>query len=313
ELARELGDALAALARRHAETPTLARTLLQPASPAPFGWKAAMWLAPLARALPHFRAALSQACVLQLGGAAGTLSAFGQRGLELAADLAARLSLEYVPTWHSARDGFARLGTELAVLTGLAAKIARDVTLLMQPEVAEVMEPSAPGRGGSSSMPHKRNPSGSMLALEAFQRSPGLAATLLAELAPEYERGLGQWQGQWFTLRELVCAAGSALAAMAEVMRDLEVNAGAMQANLVRTRGLVYSEAVSLRLGRALADRVCEQAVREDRELLDVMRTDEEVARQLDESELTALFHAPNAYGASSSMIERVLADWVSA
>ena len=120
--------------------------------------------------------------------------------------------------WHSARDRFARLGAELAILAGAAGKIGRDVSLLMQPEVGEAAEAAKAGRGGSSSMPHKRNPALSMLALEAAQRAPALAATLLSQLTPEHERGLGQWQSQWFTLRELVCAAASGTAAMADAL-----------------------------------------------------------------------------------------------
>ena len=238
ELARGLGDAAAALAERHAATPTVARTLLQPALPVPFGWKAAVWLSLVARGYSGFRRAAQDACVLQLGGPAGTLSAFGAKGAAVAAALAAELSLPAAPmTWHSARDGFARLGGEGAILAGAAAKIARDVSLLMQPEIGEAAEPARAGRGGSSSMPHKRNPALSMLALEAAQRAPGLAATLLTQLAPEHERGLGQWQGQWFTLRELFMAASSALAAMAEVLEGLELDTDAMRANVERLRG----------------------------------------------------------------------------
>jgi len=309
-LAFDLGDAAAALARRHSGTPTVARTLLQPAAPVPFGWKAAMWLAPLARALPHWRTAVEEACVLQLGGAAGTLSAFQDKAGVVANELSKRLNLTRAVTWHSARDGFARLGNELAILTGIAAKSARDVALLMQPEVGEVAEPAAPGRGGSSSMPHKRNPSGSLLALEAAQRAPALAATLLGQLGPEHERGIGQWQSQWFTLRALALGASSALGAMAEVLKGLEVDAAAMRANLERSQGLVFSEAVSLRLSRALADRLCEQAVREKKHLRDVMRADPEVMRAIPADELAQFFHPERNFGTAGAMIERVLADW---
>jgi 3-carboxy-cis,cis-muconate cycloisomerase len=312
-LALELGDAAAALVRAHAATPTVARTLLQPAAPIPFGWKAAMWLAPLARALPHWRTAVNDGCALQLGGAAGTLSAFQEKGPAIAAALAQELKLKTVPTWHSARDGFARLGSELAILTGIAAKIARDVALLMQPEVGEAAEPAGAGRGGSSSMPHKRNPSGSLLALEAAQRAPGLAATLLADLAPEHERGIGQWQSQWFTLRALALGASSALAAMTEVLKGLQVDPAAMRANLERSQGLVFSEAVALRLSRALADRLCEQAVREKSHLLDVMRQNAEVGAHMKASDIEALFDAKRSFGAAAAMIERVLADWQAA
>jgi 3-carboxy-cis,cis-muconate cycloisomerase len=306
-LAVALGDAAAALARTHGNTATVARTLLQPAAPVPFGWKAAMWLAPLARSVPHFRHAVREACVLQLGGAAGTLAAFAQRGASVRAAMARGLALHEAPTWHSARDAFARLGAEMAVLTGLAAKVGRDVSLLMQPEIAELSEPAGAGRGGSSSMPHKRNPSGCLLALEAATRAPALAATLLGELAPEHERGIGQWQGQWFTLRQLALAASSALAAMAEVTSALQVDTRAMRANLERSNGLVFSEALSLALSRPVADRLVAQAVSEGRGLREVARG------TLDEAALQALFDPQQAFGSAGAMSEQVLADWASA
>jgi len=317
ELSRRTGDAAAQLAQRHARTPTVARTLLQPALPVPFGWKAALWLSLITRSYAGFRAAASEARVLQLGGAGGTLSAFADRGDAVASALADELGLAKPSiTWHSARDRFARLGVEAAILAGAAGKIARDVSLLMQPEVAEVSEPAAAGRGGSSSMPHKRNPVGSLLALEAAQRAPGLAATLLAQLAPEHERGLGQWQSQWLTLRALLLAASSALSAMAEVLEGLQVDAAAMRANLERTRGLVYSEALSVRLSRAvgkqaahaLTERLCAQAVREGKGLLEVASADPEVA--LDAAQLAALFEPESGYGAAFAMIDRALSDW---
>jgi 3-carboxy-cis,cis-muconate cycloisomerase len=312
-LAVDLGDAAGALAKRHAQTPMLARTLLQPAAPVPFGWKAAMWLAPVARSYPRFRGAVRDACVLQFGGAAGALAAFRDKGAEIAKGLAKELGVETAVTWHSARDGFARLGAETAILTGLAAKIACDVALLAQFEIGEAAEPAVPGRGGSSSMPHKRNPAGCLLALEAAARVPGLAATLLGELAPEHERGLGQWQSQWFTLRELVCAGASALAAMSEVLRGLEVNPKAMAANLERTNGLVFSEALASRVSRLVADRLCERALHEGRHLLEVARADADVTKHLKKEELEALFEPQSQFGAAPAMIERVLADWATA
>ena len=232
-LAIQLGDAAAELARRHAATPTAARTLLQPALPVTFGWKAAVWLAMIARSVSGVRTAAGAACILQFAGPSGTLASFGERGGAVLEALAQELELpaSLVP-WHSARDRFARLGAELAILAGAAGKIGRDVSLLMQPEVGEAAEAAKAGRGGSSSMAHKRNPALSMLALEAAQRAPALAATLLAQLTPEHERGLGQWQSQWFTLRELVCATASGTAAMADALQGLEVDEQAMLANL---------------------------------------------------------------------------------
>jgi 3-carboxy-cis,cis-muconate cycloisomerase len=319
DLSRRAGDAAAALAKRYAGTPTVARTLLQPAVPVPFGWKAAVWLSMLARAHRQFRAAARDACVLQFGGAGGTLSAYADKGDAIAQALAAELGIAHAPvTWHSARDGLARLGSEAAILAGAAGKIARDVSLLMQPEIGEAAEPAGEGRGGSSAMPHKRNPVGCLAALEASQRAPGLAATLLAQLAPEHERGLGQWQAQWFTLRDLLCGAGSGLAAMAEVLEGLQVDERAMRANLERSRGLVYSENVSLRLARtlgkqaahALTEKLCATAVREGKELIEVLRADPQAGAAIDAKDIPDLFKPERCFGSAPTMIERALAEW---
>ena len=318
-LSRQIGDAAARMAKRYARTPTVARTLLQPAVPVPFGWKAAVWLSLLTRSRAHFQSAAREACVLQFGGAGGTLSAYAGKGDAIAQALATELGLARPPvTWHSARDGFARLGSEAAILTGAAGKIARDVSLLMQPEVGEAAESAAEGRGGSSAMPHKRNPVGCLTALEAAQRAPGLAATLLAQLTPEHERGLGQWQGQWFTLRDILCGAGSGLAAMAEVLDGLQIDEQAMRANLERSRGLVYSENVSLRLSRglgkqaahALTEKLCAIATREGKNLIDVVRADPQAVAAIDAGEIANLFDPESCFGSAPAMIERSLAEW---
>jgi 3-carboxy-cis,cis-muconate cycloisomerase len=315
-LVRRLGDAAASLAERHAETPMAGRTLLQAALPIPFGWKAAVWLSMLCRALPHFERAAQEACALQLGGASGTLSAFGAQASAMERALAEELRLQVpLASWHSARDGFARLGSEAAILAGVAGKIARDVSLLMQPEVGEVAEAAA---GGSSSMPHKRNPSGSVLALEASQRVPGLVATLLAQLTPEHERGLGQWQSQWLTLRELLCAAASALSSMVEVLESLTVNTDAMRSNLERSRGLVFSEAVSIRLSsvlgksaaHALTEKLTATALREAKTLLEVMTADVDAARAVPPKELAGLFDPSRGFDGAGQAIQRVLHEW---
>jgi 3-carboxy-cis,cis-muconate cycloisomerase len=258
QITERLGNAAAELSRRHAHTAMAARTLLQPALAVPFGWKAAVWLSMLARCLAAVRNAASDACSLQFGGPSGTLSSFGERGHDVMTALAAELELPASPVpWHSGRDRFARLGAELAILAGAAGKIGRDVSLLMQPEVGEAAEPSAAGRGGSSSMPHKRNPVLSMLALEAAQRAPGFATTLLGQLTPEHERGLGQWQSQWFTLRELVCTTASGASAMAEALDGLQVNEKAMRANLeslLKGEGHDAFGAARMMIDSALAD-----------------------------------------------------------
>src|SRR5262249_38088577 len=157
----------------------------------------------------------------------------GERATAIETELARDLGVSLPATpWHSARDGLARLGTEAALLTGSAGKIARDVTLLMQSEIADAAEAMP---GGASSMAHNRNPPRSRLALGAALRGPGLAATLLVQLPSEHERGIGQWQAQWLTLRELLCAAASALAAMGEVLETLQVDEARMRVNLERS------------------------------------------------------------------------------
>lgn len=318
-LALRAGNAAAALAKDHGGTAMASRTLLQPAIPVPFGWKAAVWLSMLARSLASFRAAAREASVLQLGGAGGTLSAFGGKGDAIAAFMAAELGLATAPiTWHTARDAFARLGAEAAILAGCAGKIARDVSLMMQPEIGEALEPEGEGKGGSSSMPHKRNPVGCLAALEAAQRAPGLAATLLAQLTPEHERGLGQWQSQWSTLRELLGSTAAGLAAMAEVLEGLKVDAAAMQANLDRTRDLVYSEAVSVRLAaslgkaaaHALTEKLCVEAVRSGRTLREALAQDAEASKIVPEAERAKLFDPKAAFGSAPAMIERALLLW---
>jgi 3-carboxy-cis,cis-muconate cycloisomerase len=318
-LSKRVGDAAAALARRHARTPMVARTLLQPAVPVSFGWKAAVWLAGISHAHAAFAAAVAAARRLQFGGAGGTLSSFGTHGDAIAAALAAELGLQRTSIpWHSQRDGFARLGAETAILAGAAGKIARDIALLMQPEVGEVAEPSGAGRGGSSAMPHKRNPVACVAALEAAQRAPHLAAALLAQLTSEHERGLGQWQGQWFTLRDLLCSTAGALAAMAEALEGLQIDEHAMRANLERAGGLVYSENVALHLARtlgkqaahALTEKLCETAVRERKTLAEVVRSDPQAAKALEAATLDNLFDPQNCLGSAPQMIERACADW---
>jgi 3-carboxy-cis,cis-muconate cycloisomerase len=319
ELSKRLCDATAALARKHADTPMVSRTLLQPAVPSTFGWKAAVWLFPLARSHAGFRAAVRDASYLQLGGAGGTLSSYGDKGVAIAAAMARELELGVAPiTWHSARDGFARIGAEAAILAGVTGKVARDVSLMMQPEVGEVFEPAGEGKGGSSAMPHKRNPVGCLSALEAAQRAPGLATTLLGQLDPEHERGLGQWQSQFFTLRDLLGSTAGGLAAMVEVLEGLRVEPAAMLTNLERSQGLVYSEAVAIRLSaslgkaaaHALTEKLCAEAVGGGITLAEALARNAEAAKIIPEAERARIFDPKAASGSAQHMIEQSLRLW---
>lgn len=319
----QTGDALARLAEAHRATPVTGRTLLQPATPVPFGWKAACWLSPLVRARAALGDALEAARVLQFGGASGIRAALGGRGDAVAAVLAATLGLaDPGLSWHGSRDRIARLGAELALVTGSMARIGRDLSLLMQGEVAEAFEPTGDGRGGSSAMPHKRNPVAAMLALQAGLRAPGLAATLLAQQAGEHERGLGTWQADWWTLGGLFECAGSATAAIGEAIAGLRVDADAMRANLARSGGLVHAEALTValagRIGRpAAAARiagVCRDAIDRGVALRDALAraraADAALAAALPDAVLDGLFEPAGQRGDADTMIDRTLADW---
>jgi 3-carboxy-cis,cis-muconate cycloisomerase len=286
QLAR-VGDSLAALADAHRDTVMVGRTLLQPAVPVTFGWKAACWLSPLPRARAALARALDEARALQLGGAAGTRAALRGAGDAVAAALAARLGLAdpEIP-WHGTRDRVARLGAELALATGAMARIGRD------------------------------------LALQAGLRAPGLASTLLAQQAGEHERGLGTWQADWWTLGALFECAGSATGAIGEALEGLRVEPGAMLGNLARTRGFVFSEGVTVALAdaigrpaaRAELDAVCADALARGETLRDALaRARAErpaLADALPEATLEALFDPRAQRGDADAMVDRTIAAW---
>jgi 3-carboxy-cis,cis-muconate cycloisomerase len=325
----QAGDRLAAIADAHRATMMTGRTLLQAATPVSFGWKAACWLSPLPRLRRSLALALRDAAVLQLGGAAGTRAALGGQGDAVAAAMSARLALDDPAiSWHASRDRIARLGSELALVAGGMARIGRDLSLLMQSEVGEVFEPTghdshdSGGRGGSSAMPHKRNPVAAMLALQAGLRAPGLASTLLGQQAGEHERGLGTWQGDWWTIGALFECAGSAVQAIGEALGGLRIEPGAMLANLERTRGFVYAEGVTVALAatlgkpaaQALMETLCRDAI--DRghtlqeALVQALANDTALAAALPAQQLASLFDPQHYTGDAQAMIDRTITDW---
>jgi 3-carboxy-cis,cis-muconate cycloisomerase len=257
-----LARSLRALSDRHAGTVMLARTLLQPAPPTTFGYKVAAWFGAVHRSWRSLSHAFDEALALQLGGASGTLAAYGDRGPELAAALARELQLaQPAAPWHAHRDRLASLVAHCGIYAASLAKIARDIVLLMQPEIGEVSEPG----GGSSAMPNKRNPAGSVVALAAAAHVPGLVAAFLSSMPQEHERAAGGWQSEWPTVAGAVQATGSALASIADTIDGLTVHPARMRANLDATRGAVFAEkAVMLlapRLGRPAAQSLVAEAV----------------------------------------------------
>ncbi|KQY29970.1 3-carboxy-cis,cis-muconate cycloisomerase [Caulobacter sp. Root487D2Y] len=231
--AARLAQVLAALAETHAATPMLGRTLLQAALPITFGLKVAGWLQGVDEALMRFDIEAATALRLQFGGATGSLAGLDGKALAIAERLAARLDLALpAKPWHAQRGAIAGLASALAILIGAVGKIATDIALLAQTEVAEAFEPKVAGRGGSSTMGHKRNPTGCQVALSAALRAPHLAATLLSALPQEHERGLGGWQIEGPVLADLFQLAHGALAVMAPVIEGLEIDVERMAANL---------------------------------------------------------------------------------
>jgi 3-carboxy-cis,cis-muconate cycloisomerase len=223
------GDALAALAEAHATTPMLGRTLMQAAQPITLGLKASNWLLGVEDARRRFEREATAAIRVQLGGPVGTLAGLTARVADL---MALDLGLAPALPWHAQREAVAGLAASLAILVGALGKIAADIALMAQGEVGEAFEPRVEGRGGSSAMSHKRNPTGCQIALSAAIRAPGLASGIIAGLPQQHERGLGGWQAEAPALASLFELAHGALAALRPVIEGLEVDAGAMARNL---------------------------------------------------------------------------------
>lgn len=314
----QLSSASRRLIQLHRLTVAAGRTWLQQAPPVTLGLKAAGWLDALTRHRERLREASKRILVLQFGGAVGTLAALGEaeRGLAVSLALAAELELA-LPNlpWHTHRDRTAEAATTLGLITGSLGKIARDIALLSQSEVGEVSEPGSPGRGGSSTMPHKKNPVGSAAVLAAAARVPGLVSTMLSAMVQEHERGLGGWQAEWQTLPEICMLTAGALEQLTHVLNGLEVDSKKMTQNLEITRGLIFSEAVaatlSTHLGKSAAhealEAACRRAIVEDRHLRDVLMEDAEVRRRLSAEDLNRLFDPKSYLGSAGVMIERVL------
>jgi len=224
--------ALGDLAIRHADTPAVGRTLLQDALPVAFGLRLAQWGAGIADAARRLRRDVADHARIQLGGAAGTREGLDGAGSAIASRMADELGLAVGEPWHARRIGIAAIGTSLAIVIGAIGKMARDIALLSQSAVGEAREPAIAGRGGSSAMAHKRNPTGCQIALSAALRAPGLVATLLAGLPQEEERGLGGWQAEGPVLADLFLLAAGAAEAMANVAEGLEIDEGAIARNL---------------------------------------------------------------------------------
>ena len=314
----KLCDVLAGICTTHKSTLLPGRTWLQQGPPITLGLKACGWLAAIERHRERMHETRKRVLVLQFGGAVGTLAALGTKGPAVAAALAEelKLTLPNLP-WHSHRDRFAEVATTMGLLVGSLGKIARDLSLMGQTEVGEVAEPAAPGRGGSSTMPHKRNPVGSAVVLAASIRVPALVSVMLTSMVQEHERGLGGWHAEWETLPEICTLAAGALAHLTTVLNGLEINPSKMSANLEITHGLIMAEAVATalaeKIGRMPAHKILEKASKRSAEKSQpfekVLMEDAEVRQYLSAEDIKRLLEPKNYTGSAEVMVDRVLAE----
>jgi 3-carboxy-cis,cis-muconate cycloisomerase len=310
-------DACAELAERWRGAIAPGRTLLQQALPVTFGLTAAGWLSGLDGVVEELSWVRDRDLAAQFGGAVGTLASLGDRGLDVAARVADRLGLpaSELP-WHTIRLRPARLASALGITLGLLGKIGRDVVLLAQTEVAEVSEGGGEGRGGSSTMPHKRNPVGGVGLLACAHRGPGLVATMLGAMVQEHERAAGGWQAEWETQLELLRLTGSAAAMARELLADLNVDPDRMRSDMDLTGGLVMSESVvaalAPSLGRPGAQKLLEQAARQSvesgRGFREVLLELPGVADALGPGELDRALDPAGYLGVTAELIDRALA-----
>ena len=311
-------DALARLARTHRDTAMAGRTHLQHALPVTFGYKVAVWLSPLITMRERLEAMRPRVLRVQFGGAAGTLASLGaEQGLKVQAELAKELGLS-VPdiTWHVARDGIAEAVCWLGLLCGALSKMATDVMLLMQTEVAEVSEPYQQGRGGSSTMPQKRNPIACEYVLAQSRGVHALVPQVLAAMAQDLERGTGPWQAEPLAVPQAFLLAHGALSQALAIAEGLVVDAVRMRRNLDVTGGLIVAEAVMMGLAPALGrgeahhvvNKACDVALAEGIPLTEALLRDQKVAAKLPRAEIERLTDPAGYLGAAGAFVDRVLA-----
>ena len=313
----KIAAALAGLARRYRDTPMAGRSNLQQAVPITFGFKAASLLAAFQRHRQRLAQLRPRVLVGEFAGAAGTLASLGADGLKVQAALMDELKLGQPEiAWHTVRDRIGEVACFLGLLTGTLGKIAMDVKLLMQTEVAEVFEPFAEGRGSSSTMPQKRNPISSLYihATAALVRQH--AAALLEAAVADHERSTGPWEIEWIALPEIFLLSAGALAQTRVMLEGLEVDAARMRENLDMTHGAIVSEAVMMGLGPHLGRQrahdlvydICREVAVTGVPLIDLLARNPEIGRHLSRAELERMVDPANYLGLAGEMVDRVLA-----
>src|SRR5438445_10460280 len=308
--------AAATLADRHRATIMAARTLLQQALPTTFGLKAAGWLVAIVESRSELTRVAQTRLAVQFGGAAGTMAALADRGLDVAHELSAELALsEPTLPWHTARARVVEVASALGVAAGVAGKGALDVVLLAQTEVGEVSERTGAGRGGSSALPQKHNPVDPIEILAAVRGINAQVAVLQAAMLQEHERAAGAWQAEWPAFGETLRLAGGAVSRLASLLAGLQVDTERMRRNLDLSGGSIMAEHVVMMLGervdrvmaRALVDAAVATATSAGRPFRDVLREDKTIGAHLNESELGSALDPGRYLGVSDALIDRAL------
>ena len=313
----DISDSLAKLARKHRDTPIIGRSNLQQATPITFGFKMASILAGIERHRERLRQLRPRVLMGEFGGASGTLSSLETGAMETQAALMKELGLaQPLISWHTVRDTIAEVGAFLGLVGGSLGKIAMDVKLLMQTEVGEAFEPYAPGRGSSSTMPQKRNPISCLYIHANISVVRQHAAALMDAMVADHERSTGPWEIEWVVLPEIFCLISGALKQTRFILAGLEVDAARMRSNIAMTNGLVMSEAVMMGLGpyigreyaHDLVYDLCREAIRDNRQLLDVLAAHPEIGRHVSRQQLEGFCDPANSMGQAGVMVDRVLA-----
>ncbi|PIB27574.1 3-carboxy-cis,cis-muconate cycloisomerase [Maribacter sp. 4G9] len=308
---QQLKTILLELTKAHRDTLMMGRTLLQQAKPITFGLKTAGWLEAVDRSDERILQTKQRVLTIQLGGAVGSGNDRITPKVKLAfADL---LGLKDSFTWQSNRDNFSEWASALSILSGSLGKIAKDISLLMQTEIGEVFEPAAEGRGGSSTMPHKRNPVICAVMLANATRTPNLTATMLSSMVQEHERSAGLWHAEWEVLTQIMALTAGTVEKAIELLSGLEVDKERMLHNLETTNGLIYAENISLALSQTmgkiqaheLVEKACEIAIREHKHLKEVL-LEQSVA--LDD--MGTYFNPKNSIGQSITLIDSIIAQY---
>ena len=314
---KEIVHLLAQLAKRYRDTPMVGRSQLQQALPITFGYKVAVWLSMIKRHLERLEQLKPRLLVGQFSGAVGTLASLGDRGLEVQEALCEELGLVQPEiSWHTARDCLAEAVSFLGLVTSSLGKIANDIILLAQTEVAELKEPFVIGRGSSSTMPQKRNPISSELIIAAAKAVQQQVATMLSATIQDHERASGTWMLEWLVVPEAFVLTSGALKHTKQIMAGLEVDKVQMEKNLELTKGLIVSEAVMMALapfmGRQKAHdlmaKISKQATHNNKSLYKVLISLPEVTKHLSGEQLKSLTNPKNYMGLAVQMVDRVLA-----